>query len=546
MREDTFSGNKNEDAHDHIDRVLSIVSLFGIPGVSKCVVMLRVFLFTLTGAAKRWVDRLTPGVVNTWDLLKKAFIQRYCSPSKTAKQLEDIYNFKQEGDESLFQAWEWYNDLLYKCPTHDINIHQKWHNETMSGSISSNNNNDALAAIVSNLDNLGRDMKKLKENVHAIQVGYQICKGRHLEKDCPLSQEIKKVEEVKYENFRRPAPFNGNHESMFRIGPPGYFTRTDNRPSYGEKRPSLEELMNRHQEESARRSAKMEETANGAPSSYTGQCKVVNADQGMPSKIKNVHEVSFLSDFEFQVAQNEKEEAIEILQIQLLPKDLNLGNFTLHCTIGNFNFYVVADLGASVNVIPRGIFECLKLTNLRKTNMLVEMADMTKKAPLGVVENVLVRIDTFLFSSDFVILDRTPSEDRINFDMEKQDHNFTKPTAKLLMENSIRKDEPSCLQDDHLLKSNTFHDRFGNDMQEQQKEYNGGHEIYGIDKFDKLQYWYCDHDEERKNMKGGGLSFPNFLLVRYEDCQQDDLIWGQRYAEWCSESSHDNKPRPRD
>ncbi|GKF09974.1 hypothetical protein Tco_0044198, partial [Tanacetum coccineum] len=52
-------------------------------------------------------------------------IQRYCPPSMTAKQLEDIHNFKQEGDEPLYQAWERYNDLLYKYPTHDINIHQK-------------------------------------------------------------------------------------------------------------------------------------------------------------------------------------------------------------------------------------------------------------------------------------------------------------------------------------------------------------------------------------------------------------------------------------
>ncbi|GJT66505.1 hypothetical protein Tco_1017985 [Tanacetum coccineum] len=40
LMEDTFSGNKDEDAHDHIDRVLSIVGLFNIPGVSKDVVML--------------------------------------------------------------------------------------------------------------------------------------------------------------------------------------------------------------------------------------------------------------------------------------------------------------------------------------------------------------------------------------------------------------------------------------------------------------------------------------------------------------------------
>ncbi|GKE93930.1 hypothetical protein Tco_1575025, partial [Tanacetum coccineum] len=71
LREDTFSINKNEDAHDHVDRFLNIVSLFNILGVSQDAILLRVFPFTLTGSAKRWVDRLTSGAVNTWDLLKK-------------------------------------------------------------------------------------------------------------------------------------------------------------------------------------------------------------------------------------------------------------------------------------------------------------------------------------------------------------------------------------------------------------------------------------------------------------------------------------------
>ncbi|GJS10190.1 putative reverse transcriptase domain-containing protein [Tanacetum coccineum] len=77
--------------------------------------------------------------------------------------------------------------------------------------------------------------------------------------------------------------------------------------------------------------------------------------------------------------------------------------------IGNFSFYAMADLGASVNVLPRNIFEYLKLTNLSKTEMLVEMADMRKKAPLGIVRDILVKIDKFLFPSDFVILDQTPN-----------------------------------------------------------------------------------------------------------------------------------------
>ncbi|GJR59975.1 hypothetical protein Tco_1502137 [Tanacetum coccineum] len=125
LRKDTFCENKNDDAHEHVERVLDIVSLFNIPEVSHDAVMLCVFPITLTGVAKRWVDRLPSGTVNSWDLLKKAFIQRYCPQSKTTKQLEEIWNFKQEGDKTLYQALERYNDLLYKCPTHDINSHQR-------------------------------------------------------------------------------------------------------------------------------------------------------------------------------------------------------------------------------------------------------------------------------------------------------------------------------------------------------------------------------------------------------------------------------------
>ncbi|GJV85759.1 hypothetical protein Tco_1525657 [Tanacetum coccineum] len=134
-----------------------------------------------------------------------------------------------------------------------------WHDGTSSRNVSSNSNTDGLAVIISKLDNLGHDMKKLKENVHAIQVGCQICEGPHLDKECPLNREVKQLEEVKYGEFRRSAPFNRSNEAKFCVGPSGYYTRTDNRPPYGEMRPSLEELMNKHQEESARTSAEMKE-----------------------------------------------------------------------------------------------------------------------------------------------------------------------------------------------------------------------------------------------------------------------------------------------
>nr|GEV71723.1 hypothetical protein [Tanacetum cinerariifolium] len=131
-------------------------------------------------------------------------------------------------------------------------------------------------------------------------------------------------------------------------------------------------------------------------------------------------------------------------------------------------------LTASVNVIPKSMFEFLKHTHLRKTNMLVEMADMTKKAHVGIVENVLVNIDLFLFPSDFVVINMLVErnktiilgrpfletihaeinvfnkeislgvgEDRITFDMDKKIHNFTTHVKKIHIINSKHNGKPS-------------------------------------------------------------------------------------------------------
>ncbi|GJW53328.1 hypothetical protein Tco_0097413 [Tanacetum coccineum] len=65
LMEDTFFENKNDDAQEHVERVLDIVSLFNIPGVSHDDVMLPVFPITLTGAAKRWVD-IEVAILDPW------------------------------------------------------------------------------------------------------------------------------------------------------------------------------------------------------------------------------------------------------------------------------------------------------------------------------------------------------------------------------------------------------------------------------------------------------------------------------------------------
>ncbi|GJZ24738.1 hypothetical protein Tco_0562197 [Tanacetum coccineum] len=106
LRDNTISGLENEDANEHIERVLKIVDLFTTPDVTQDQLMLCVFPISLTGAASRWLRNEPTGSITTWEILKGKFLSKYCPPSRTAKKMEEINNFQQEPDETLYQAWE--------------------------------------------------------------------------------------------------------------------------------------------------------------------------------------------------------------------------------------------------------------------------------------------------------------------------------------------------------------------------------------------------------------------------------------------------------
>ncbi|GKA21698.1 hypothetical protein Tco_0701687 [Tanacetum coccineum] len=66
---------------------------------------------------------------------------------------------------------------------------QKWHNGTSRGR--SIETFDGLADIQAQLNNLGREIKKVNEKVYAAQVGCEQCKVPRYTKDCPQKEEGK-------------------------------------------------------------------------------------------------------------------------------------------------------------------------------------------------------------------------------------------------------------------------------------------------------------------------------------------------------------------
>nr|GEZ12243.1 reverse transcriptase domain-containing protein [Tanacetum cinerariifolium] len=82
------------------------------------------------------------------------------------------------------------------------------------------------------------------------------------------------------------------------------------------------------------------------------------------------------------------------------------GRFLIPCDFSEFdNCLALADLGASINLMPLSIWKKLKLPMLNDTKMVLELADRTISKPMGVAENIFVKVGKFYFPVDFVVLD---------------------------------------------------------------------------------------------------------------------------------------------
>ncbi|GJR37775.1 reverse transcriptase domain-containing protein [Tanacetum coccineum] len=90
-----------------------------------------------------------------------------------------------------------------------------------------------------------------------------------------------------------------------------------------------------------------------------------------------------------------------------LPEKLgDPGCFLIPCDFTKMSkCMALADLGASINLMPLGIYQKLKLPELVTTKMTLELANGSLAIPTGIAEDVLVKVGHFSFPDDFVVVD---------------------------------------------------------------------------------------------------------------------------------------------
>nr|GEV30382.1 reverse transcriptase domain-containing protein [Tanacetum cinerariifolium] len=273
----------------------------------------------------------------------------------------------QRPDESLFEAWERYKLSIDRCPNHNmlpatqidtfyneltlrhrdtINVAAAQQSES-SSSITSSSDSEIVAVKAEMMEIDKNLMRVLQVNhqVKAVTPNYETCGGPHSYNDCPATV--------------------GQTHNVYAAG--AYQGGNYYQPQVQNSEPVVVAII---------------------------EPVVAPVSAPKPNQKPSIPYPYRLHDKKLRdMANDQKEKFFQIFQ------DLNFNiSFADECL-------ALVDLGASINLMPLSVWNKLSLPKLSPTCITLDLVDRLISHPVGVAEDVFVKVGTFHFSADFVVVD---------------------------------------------------------------------------------------------------------------------------------------------
>nr|GEY47221.1 reverse transcriptase domain-containing protein [Tanacetum cinerariifolium] len=201
----TLNG-RGEDANKHLDKFLHVTQSIKVNGVTDDALRLYLFPHSLTHHATACFDRFPRNSITTFEQMAKMFLEKYFPPSMVTKLRNEINNFCQRPDESLFEAWEHYKLSIDHCPNHNMRPeecydlienmtahHNDWDTSAQrsesSSSITSSSDPE-IVALKAEMEKINKNLMKMlqiNQQVKAVTPSCETCGGPHSYNDCPTT-----------------------------------------------------------------------------------------------------------------------------------------------------------------------------------------------------------------------------------------------------------------------------------------------------------------------------------------------------------------------
>nr|GEU30113.1 reverse transcriptase domain-containing protein [Tanacetum cinerariifolium] len=452
-------GLSGDDANKHLDKFLLATQSIKVNGVTDDALRLYLFPHSLTHHATAWFDRLLRNSINTFEQIAKMFLGKYFPPSMVTKLRNEIINFRQLLDELLFEAWEPYKLSIDRCPNHNMRPeecydlienmtahHNDWDTSIQRSESSSSITSSSDLEIVA----LKAKMAEINKNI----MKPPLAKLRTYMLREPIIKVViltnLKANDAILKNMQTnmTSLTNSNLElkNMF-----GQFMKMNSASSSGSRTLPSNTVTNPKEDLKGitTRSGNAYKgptipTTSSPPKVVEPETKPVVApilepvvapvlepivapvlkhvvapvSVPKPNQKPSIPYPSKLHDQKLRdKANDEKEKIFKIFQdldfnisfadpLILIPK---FGS-TIKSLLTNKEKLMdkclaLADLSVSINLMPLSVWNKLSLPKLSPTCVTLKLADHSISRPVGVAADVFVKVGTFYFSADFVVVD---------------------------------------------------------------------------------------------------------------------------------------------
>nr|GEY64423.1 reverse transcriptase domain-containing protein [Tanacetum cinerariifolium] len=423
-----FHGLSNDDANKHLDKFLHVTQSIKVNGVTDDALCLYLFPYSLTHHATAWFDRLLRNSINTFEQMAKMYLGKYFPPSMVTKVKNEITNFRQRPDESLFEAWKCYMLSIDRCPNHNMlsvtqidtfyNGLTLRHRDTINaaaGGTFMKRRPEEYYYLIENMTahhndwdtSAQRTTVGQTQNVYAIGA-YKVVTTNEFTNYVKANDAILKNMKT---NMTSLIYSNLELKNMF-----GQFMKMNTASSSGSGTLPSNIITNPKEDlkgitthsGTAYQGPTIPTTSSYLPLVVKRETKVTK-DPVHPTNNESTKNVQPPVVQAKTLILNSEPVIAPIIEPVVAPLPEKLGDpgkFLIPCDFPRMDeCLALADLEASINLMPLSVWNKLSLPELSTTCMTLELADRLISRPVGVAEDVFVKVGTFHFPTNFIVVD---------------------------------------------------------------------------------------------------------------------------------------------